>query len=70
MPASGQHLPEHGQLVAELFLVQLMFYVVRYLDCIFACRVDIVAAAPKFPVFVFKLQFGEPFVQLQAAFPL
>lgn len=69
MPASGLHLPEHGQQVAELVLGQLMLDVVRYLNRIFACRVNIVATTPKLPVPVFELQFGEPFVQLQATLP-
>lgn len=47
-----------------------MLDIVRYLGRIFACRVNIVAATPKFPVPVFELQLGKAFVQLQAAFSL
>ena len=46
-----------------------MFDVVRYLDRILACRVDIIAPAPELPVLVFELQFGKPFLQLQATLP-
>ena len=70
MPASGLHLPEHGQLVAELVLVQLMLDVVRYLNRIFACRVNIVATTPKLPIPVFELKRRIPFVDHQATLPL
>ena len=58
MPASGLHLPEHGQLVAELVLVQLMLDVIRYLNRIFAGRVSVLPSAPKFPIPVFELSDG------------
>ena len=69
-PASGLHLPEHGQLVAVLVLLQLILDIRRNLCRIFASRVDIVAAAPKFPTLVLNLQGGKLFVQHQAALPL
>ena len=47
-----------------------MLDIVRYPGRIFASRVNIVAATPKFPVPVFELQLGKAFVQLQAAFSL
>lgn len=69
-PASGLHLPEHGQLVAVLVLLQLILDIRRNLCRIFASCVDIVAAAPKFPTLVLNLQGGKLFVQHQAALPL
>ena len=45
-----------------------MLDIVRYLGRIFACRVNIVAATPKFPVPVFEFQLGKAIVQLQTAF--
>ena len=69
-PASGLHLPEHGQLVAVLVLLQLILDIRRNLCRIFASRVDIVAAAPKLPTLVLNLQGGKLFVQHQAALPL
>ena len=47
-----------------------MLDIVRYLGRIFACRVNIVAVTPKFPVPVFVRLLVKAFVQLQAAFSL
>ena len=70
LPVNGLHLPEHGQLVSVLVLLQLILDIRCNFRRIFACRVDIVASAPKFPALVFELKRGKPLVQHQAALPL
>ena len=69
-PVNGPlHLPEHGQLVSVLVLLQLILDIRSNLRRIFACRVDKIPSTPKLPTFVFELQSGKLFVQHQATLP-
>ena len=69
MPASGLQFTHHGQLFPKSVFIQLMFDVIRYLDCNFSSHVNIMVMIPKLQVLVFGLLFGNPFIQLHATLP-